>query len=112
VAFGSRGGSGVVNLYTKEPGYTGLVDALRLNVQGYHEVRDFYTDVLRFERAGKAEVELTIHWEPRLVSGPDGTMNFMIPVDDQTGVMNLVIQGAGYDGGLGYSRITLMPENP
>jgi hypothetical protein len=112
VAFGSRGGSGVVNLYTKEPGYTGLVDALRLNIQGYHEVRDFYTDVLRFEVAANPDMERTIHWEPRLVSGPDGTMNFMIPVDDQTGIMNLVIQGAGYGGSLGYSRITILPASP
>ncbi len=106
VAFGSRGGSGVVIAYTKEPGYTGMVDVLNFNVQGYHEARDFYTDVLSYEKTPSGpERERTIYWEPQLISGPDGIMNFFIPVDEETGSLNVVIQGTGFDGTLGYSRI-------
>jgi hypothetical protein len=84
VAFGSRGGSGVVIAYTKEPGYTGMVDVLRLNVQGYHEVRDFYTDILYYEKKPvDPEIERTIYWEPRLASGQDGIVNFLLPVDQK-----------------------------
>ncbi len=107
-AFGSRGGSGVIIAYTKEPGYTGMVDVLRLNVQGYHEVRDFYTDILYYEKKPvDPEIERTIYWEPRLATGQDGVVNFLLPVDQDAGYLNVVIQGAGFDGSLGYLRIFL-----
>ncbi len=108
VAFGSRGGSGVVIAYIKEPGYTGLVDVMHLMVQGYHEVRDFYTDMVSYEGIpGDPDQERIIYWEPNLLTGQDGTVNFFMPVDKESGRLDVTIQGAGFNGSLGYTRMVI-----
>ncbi len=107
-AFGARGGSGVINVSIKEPGYMGFRDILNLTVQGYHEVRDFYSDIITYQRLSADPVYgITVYWEPDLVTGADGSVNFYLPVDEGVSRLSFTIQGAGYDGSLGFSRMML-----
>ncbi len=108
VAFGSRGGSGVINVSIKEPGYMGFRDILNLTVQGYHEVRDFYSDIITYQRlSADPAYGITVYWEPDLVTGVYGSVNFHLPVNEGVSRLIFTIQGAGYNGSLGFSRMLL-----
>ncbi len=106
--FGVRGGTGVILAYTRRPGYTGLEDILELSMLGYHEAREFYSDrvLLPGTRTDDA-AEVTIYWEPGIVTGPKGTAGLRLPVREGVDRLIFTIQGTGHDGSPGYSTFTL-----
>jgi hypothetical protein len=107
--FGIRGATGVILAYTRRPGYEGFKDALEFSMLGYHAPAQFYTDIVSIPGtptlAGR--VGETIHWDPELVSGDDGIINFRIPLVRSTERMMLTIEGAGFAGGVGSSEFTV-----
>lgn len=107
-AFGSRGGSGVINIYIIEPGYRGFLDVLELVVQGYYEPTDFYSDVLTSHLANNdPDREQTVYWEPDLVTRIDGSVSFLLPLQEKAGPLDFTIKGSGFDGAPGLFRFVL-----
>jgi hypothetical protein len=111
--FGVRGGTGVILAYTRRPGYRGFEDVMELVMLGYHAPAKFYSDVISVPDSSLLEngIGTTIHWDPELVSGYDGKINFRIPMIQGMERIKLTIEGAGYEGGIGSAVFTLKAEN-
>jgi hypothetical protein len=106
--FGLRGGTGVLLAYTRRPGYHGFEDVLELSMLGYHETREFYSDYVSIPGAVIDETnERTIYWEPDLQSGKDGVINMRLPIHHGVDKLKFTVEGAGFDGGLGFTQFTL-----
>ncbi len=106
--FGVRGGTGVILAYSRRPGYAGFEDVLRLSMLGYHEAREFYSDYVSIFRATNDETsERTIYWEPDLLTGKDGVVNIRLPINRGADRLRFTVEGAGFDGGLGFTQFTL-----
>ncbi len=110
--FGIRGATGVILAYTRRPGYDGFKDALEFSMLGYHTPAQFYTDIVEISDnpALAGNTGKTIHWDPELVSGDDGIINFRIPLVEGMERMVLTIEGAGFTGGVGSAEFTVEIE--
>lgn len=107
--FGSRGGTGVILAYSRKHDYSGHEDIMELMVMGFHSPREFYSDYITRTNIESfdSQPETTIFWNPELLTGDDGIMNLSVPLYKGFSVIRFTIQGAGFDGGLGYGIINV-----
>ncbi len=106
--FGMKGGGGVILAYTRKPGQQVFVDAREFVIAGFHAPREFYSDLIPIPGfTGNDELVKTIYWDPSLEPDTKGNLNIRVPL--YPGLQNLMfmIEGAGYDGGLGFSMFTI-----
>jgi hypothetical protein len=110
--FGSRGGTGVILAYSRKHDYSGHEDIMELMVLGFHSPREFYSDYITTSNGNKPDLqpETTVFWEPELLTGDDGIMSLSVPLYKGYSVIRFTIQGAGFDGGLGYGGINVAIE--
>ncbi len=95
----AEGGAIMIFRYTdgrgrgKEPGL------LESTLEGYHTVREFATfDPTLPDNQNRPDLRTTLHWEPLLRSGADGTSQTSFTTSDQTGTFYIFIQGLRNDG--------------
>jgi hypothetical protein len=112
--FGIRGGTGVINAYTRRPGYQGFIDVKELVMLGYHAPGEFYSDLLSGGEAlsDSRKGLKTVHWDPYLVSDEDGRINVRFAVPRGTERIELTIEGAGLEGGIGSTGYTIDISDP
>lgn len=78
---------------SKEPG------VLESTLEGYHTVREFATfDPTLPDNRNRPDLRTTLHWEPLLRSGADGTSRTSFTTSDQTGKFYIFVQGLRNDG--------------
>lgn len=111
--FGIRGGTGVILAYSRRPGYAGFEDTMEMVMLGYHSPSEFYLDLVSVEDLSPVERRggKTIHWNPQLITSSDGLFSTKIPVPQGSDKIMITIEGAGFEGGLGYAEITLNIED-
>jgi hypothetical protein len=74
---------------------------------GYHTPREFYSDVMPSGRSNANNRKRTVHWNPGLLSGDDGLINVQFPVPQGVDRIMVTIEGAGFDGGIGFAGFTI-----
>jgi len=106
--FGVRGGTGVILAYTRKPAYRGLEDVLELSMLGYHETREFYSDLISIPGITISNApEKTVYWKPDLYSGEDGVVKLRLPLNHAAERLRFRIEGAGFGGGLGFAQFAI-----
>lgn len=106
--FGMKGGGGVILAYTRKPGQQVFVDAREFVIAGFHAPREFYSDLIPIPGlTGNDELVKTIYWDPSLEPDTEGNLNIRVPLYPGLPNLMFMIEGAGYDGGLGFSMFTI-----
>lgn len=98
--YGSRGGSGVIAIYTKH-GFHIKRGLLEFDVLGFYTAREFYSPV--YETGSSDEENIndfrkTIYWNPNLQTGENGEISVEFYNSDKATELNIVIQGVTSEG--------------
>jgi uncharacterized protein YfaS (alpha-2-macroglobulin family) len=93
--YGSRGGNGVIAIYTKRGIYMkkGVVE---FQMAGYYWPRTFYQP--RFEKDEKPPSSETIIWEPSIDTDGSGTARVVFQKPEIQGNFRIIIEGLSTTG--------------
>jgi len=108
--YGSRGGNGVLLIYTKKGGEATTVIPIKSQVyQGFHQSRQFYTPRYTSLKEIGAHVDRrsTLHWEPFVKTGENGRATVRFYNSDEATSFNLVLQGVSKAGQLAAKTIRI-----
>ncbi|WP_282160124.1 hypothetical protein [Ulvibacterium marinum] len=119
--YGSRGGNGVVAIYTKGslhipppipkrfPGVTSFT------ISGVYKAREFYSPnyAVPKKEHEKPDYRTTLHWKPKLPVSKKGSPSFSFYTGDSTGEYIIKVEGITQDGRPveGLSRFTVNGED-
>lgn len=108
-AFGSTGSNGVIIAYSRRAADDGFIDQKEYMLMGYHTPNDFYRELSLPSAGSVSEVfrVRTIKWDPEVTTDSNGQAIIPIPSIDGIGPVRLVIEGVGFDGGVGSGIFTL-----
>jgi hypothetical protein len=111
-AFGSRGSNGVILAYSRRAADEGFVDQKEYMLMGYHTPNEFYRELSSPSAGSVSEIfrVRTIKWDPEVITGVDGQAIIPIPSIEGIGPVRLIIEGMGFDGGVGSGVFTLHYE--
>ncbi len=99
VAYGARGGAGVIAFFSKRPGnktVTGNSSEPALTLYGYPSEREFYTP--RYgnsadENAAQPDRRDVLYWKPILLTDGRGLTTFRFPLSDSARTVRITVQG-------------------
>ena len=106
--YGSRGGNGVIAVYTKH-GYYINHGVLTFSMLGYQRKKNFSPlpqDNLN-ELIKNKDLPVTIYWAPDLVVTGQKDAHIMFPYKEDTDKLVVIVEGTDYNGTPAYSLITL-----
>nr|WKN39660.1 TonB-dependent receptor plug domain-containing protein [Tunicatimonas sp. TK19036] len=102
--YGSRGGSGVIAVYTRRgPGMESVTERLGIinyTHPGYYHAREFYVphyDVKKPEHV-KPDFRSTLYWEPSVVFGEDGRALVSFYTSDEKAEYQVQVEGVTTNG--------------
>jgi TonB-dependent SusC/RagA subfamily outer membrane receptor len=102
--YGSRGGNGVIAIYTKRGTFM-KKGVLEFQMLGYYWPRKFYQP--RFEaNAEPSEIE-TIIWEPIIETDVSGKARIIFRKPNMQGNFRIIIEGVSFTGEAGYANLVL-----
>jgi TonB-dependent SusC/RagA subfamily outer membrane receptor len=108
--FGSRGGNGVIVVFTKEgkigfkpkPFHIKIIQPL-----GFQKPLEFYApkyDSERSKNSNKPDFRTTIHWQPSVQADESGTASFSFYTADTETTYSVIIEGLSSDGKIIYHK--------
>jgi TonB-dependent SusC/RagA subfamily outer membrane receptor len=119
--YGSRGGNGVVAIYTKgslripPPKPKRFPGVTSFTVPGFYKAREFYSPdyAVPKKEHEKPDYRTTLHWEPKLPVAKKGSPSFSFYTGDSTGEYIIKVEGMTLDGRpvQGLSRFTVSSED-
>ena len=101
--YGSRGGNGVIAVYTKK-GYYYKRGELRFKMLGYHTPKAFYVpkyDIERNLNNGKKDYRTTVYWRPNVKTDKTGKAYIEFYQSDINDDFEIVIEGISEKGEVG-----------
>lgn len=101
--YGSRGGNGVIAVYTKK-GYYYKRGELRFKMLGYHTPKAFYVpkyDIKRKVNNGKKDCRTTVYWKPNVKTDKTGKAYIEFYQSDIADDFEVVIEGMSEKGEVG-----------
>ena len=101
--YGSRGGNGVILIYTRIGGRGGSLGPspgiMTFDLKGFHKVREFAVfDPLTDPNPDRPDLRTTLHWNPRLEADATGQIFEKFTTSDQEGTYLIIAQGIRKDG--------------
>ena len=104
--FGTRGGDGVISIFTKDgrSAVSNISPSLNiniLNVSGFQQPAEFYTP--KYETTAqrnnpKPDLRTTIHWQPVVQTDSSGKASFEFYTADEQTSYTVIIEGLANDG--------------
>lgn len=110
--FGVRGAAGAILAYTRRPGDPMMPDYEEYLIQGYHSAREFYSDLFPVHATDHRQgmPERSVLWKTDLVTDESGNITVSVPVSTASGMLKFIVEGAGFDGGIGYGVFSVQPQ--
>jgi TonB-dependent SusC/RagA subfamily outer membrane receptor len=102
--YGSRGGNGVIAIYTKR-GFYLRKGIMEFQMLGYQWPRKFYQPV--FAAGESPDDAKTIGWFPVVVTDDKGNAKAIIRKPEIQGKLRVIIEGISYDGHAGYTDVVV-----
>ncbi len=90
--YGSRGGNGVIAIYTKKGKYCKRGEIL-FNMLGYHKAKEFYKPAFQNVNDSKTYKTKTVFWKPEIITDNYGKANVSFSIDDN--IKNIIIEIEG-----------------
>jgi TonB-dependent SusC/RagA subfamily outer membrane receptor len=101
--FGSRGGNGVISVFTKT-GHPGsmkpVFHSINQNVNGFYQARTFYApkyDIKKPEQE-KPDLRTTVYWEPNIITDNQGNAFVSFFNSDDKDVVSIQVEGISESG--------------
>jgi TonB-dependent SusC/RagA subfamily outer membrane receptor len=108
--FGSRGGNGVIAIYTKRGEFT-RKGVITFQMLGYYSPKEFYSPVYEYtSNADSLDTRKTLFWDPEVKTGKNGEAEVNFYTSDVDTRLIIIVEGIGKQGKIGYDKTFITVE--
>jgi len=102
--FGSRGGNGVIAIYTKRGEFM-RKGVITFQMLGYYSPKEFYSPIYDYTpSADSLDTRKTLFWDPEVKTGKNGEAEIEFYTSDADTRLIIVVEGIGKKGKIGYDK--------